>query len=154
MKLNKDYRRVMEGGRFHNIGSIARRNKWHSLWIAVVCFTSLFLLILCTAVFAQDFTVDEVVEAIGKAENSTKYPYGIKSIDTKGDIEYAKRICRNSVVNNYKRWVKAGKQGDFLEFMSRRYCPINAHKLNKNWVGNVKFWLIRNREAENGLRKG
>ena len=93
---------------------------------------------------AYGWTDQAIVEAIGKAENSIKYPYGIKSIDTKGNIEYARKICLNSVINGRKRWIKAGKPCDLIEYISRRYCPINApddNGTNKYWVKNVKYFL-------------
>ena len=90
------------------------------------------------------FTNKQIVQAIGKAENSIKYPYGIKSIDTKGDKEYAYKICLNSVRNGRKRWIKAGKPYDLITFIGMRYCPPKAHPLNSNWVKNVKAILKRN----------
>jgi hypothetical protein len=97
----------------------------------------------------SDYSNDQIVEAIGKAENSVKYPYGIKSIDTKGNEEYARKICFNSVRNNRKRWIEAGKPEDLISFISRRYCPINAPDdptgLNKNWISNVKYNLKKGR---------
>jgi len=96
--------------------------------------------------YADTYSVNEIVEAIGQAENSIKYPYGIKSIDTKGNVEYARKICRNSVINNYKRYVKNGKKGDFLSFMRDRFCPLSDSKLNRYWVDNVKYWLVKARK--------
>ena len=91
----------------------------------------------------ENFSDDQIVEAIGKAENSVKYPYGIKSIDTKGNKEYARQICRNSVHNGRVRWIKAGRPGDLIIFIGLRFCPPQAHKLNSNWVKNVKFYLLK-----------
>ena len=100
----------------------------------------IFIFSLITQIAFAEIQVDRLVESIGKAENSVKYPYGIKSINTHGDKALARKICRNSVVNNLKRW--DGK-GDFIEFMSRRYCPINApddNGTNRFWVKNVKYF--------------
>jgi len=91
----------------------------------------------------HEYTNEEIVEAIGKAENSVKYPYGIKSIDTKGNKEYAKKICLNSVRNGRARWIKAGCPHDLIVFIGLRYCPPMAHKLNSNWVRNVKAILLQ-----------
>ena len=93
---------------------------------------------------ASQIDVDRVVEAIGKAENSVRYPYGVKSIDTKGNVAYARKICRNSVVNNIKRWEKAGKPVAFIAFMGARYAPTNGatddpNGLNNHWVRNVTY---------------
>ena len=48
--------------------------------------------------------------------------------------------CAASIVKSRARWFKSGKPEDFITFMGRRYCPPNAHPLNKNWVSNVTFW--------------
>jgi len=88
----------------------------------------------------DNFSDSEIVEAIGKTENSVKYPYGIKSIPTYGNKDYAKKICLNSVRNAKKRWVKANKPEDFIVFMGRRYSPPH---LNPNWVRLVKYFLER-----------
>jgi len=93
----------------------------------------------------DSFTNEQITEAIGKAENSVKYPYGIKSIDTKGDVEYARQICLNSVRNGRARWIKAGKLYDLIIYIGLRFCPPNAHLLNSNWVRNVKAILERNK---------
>lgn len=94
---------------------------------------------------AHAYTDQELTDAICKAENSVKYPCGIKSIDTHGDYSYAYKICLQSVRNNIKRWRNTGKRGDFIEFMAWRFCPIGASDdpigLNKNWVKNVKYFL-------------
>lgn len=108
---------------------------------------SLFLTVFSvkSAEILTEKEINNIANAIFKAENSKKYPYGVKSIDTKGNIEYARRICINSIKNNHKRWINAGKPEDFISFMSRRYCPIGApddpNNLNKNWVKNVKKFL-------------
>lgn len=99
---------------------------------------------VCRANDYSQFTDEQIVEAIGKAENSVKFPYGIKSIDTKSDKDYAKQICLNSVKNGRKRWIKANKPCDLIEYISRRYCPINApddNGTNKHWSKNVKYFL-------------
>jgi hypothetical protein len=48
------------------------------------------------------------------------------------------------VQKHYDRWVKAGKKGDFLESLARRYCPVGADNdptgLNKHWLKNVTAW--------------
>lgn len=88
--------------------------------------------------------VDKIVSAIYKIEGGakTKYPFGIKSINTNGDYNKAKRICENTVRNNYVRWQKSSKSIDYLEFLQRRYCPIGASddpkNLNSNWLKNLR----------------
>lgn len=91
---------------------------------------------------------NRVVEAIGKAENSTRYPYGIKSIETHGDIAYARQICLNTVRNNWKRYLAVDKtptEDEYLVFLAKRYCPIGAPddptNLNRHWIKNVRYFM-------------
>ena len=89
---------------------------------------------------------ERLADAIYKAENSVKYPYGIKSINTGGNEEYARRICINTINNNLARWQWARQQGDkrdFITFLGARYAPTKGatddpRGLNNNWVTNVK----------------
>lgn len=83
----------------------------------------------------------DIVNAIGKAENSKRHPYGIM-IKTKDP----RKTCMNTVNNNVMRYVKAGEPGgDFIHFLSLRYAPIGAANdprgVNKNWENNVKYFL-------------
>lgn len=94
-------------------------------------------------VLSED-VVNRLVAAIERIENSKKYPFGIKSIPLKGDTEeeryqYARRICRNTVVNNYARWVKAGKPGSYLTYLGSKYCPPADDPMgHKNWIKNIR----------------
>ena len=116
-------------------------------------FILVLSLLLSTQAWAGGVPVfNKLVEAIGKAENSIKYPYGIKSIDTHGDRAYARRICYNTVKNNWVRYERSktghsrGLGGDFLTFLGQRYCPTSGKltpletALNRNWVSNVRFY--------------
>jgi len=103
---------------------------------------------------------DIIVNAIYKAEGGkkTKYPYGIVSIDTKGDEEYARKICYNTVRNNKVRFKNQTKYKDYIEFLGSRYCPIGAsndpNNLNKNWVTNVKYFIdkeLSNEKRNNNI---
>ena len=85
-----------------------------------------------------------MVDAIWRVEGGakTKHPYGIKSIDTRGDADAARRICTNTVRNNWRRWESAGKPGAFLDFLADRYCPPSVDaKGNFNWKRNIKLIL-------------
>ena len=88
----------------------------------------------------SDEIVNKLVNSIELIENSKKYPYGIKSIDTKGNWAVSRRICQNTVKNTYARYLKTEKKISYLEFLSRRYCPVAGDKtgLNKNWLNNLK----------------
>lgn len=103
---------------------------------------ALLLLIFLGAVCAsaeESYTDEQIVNAIGKAENSIKYPYGIKSIKCNTPQE-CRQICLNSVRNAKKRWARAGKPEDFITFMGRRYSPPAT---NPNWVRLVKYFLAK-----------
>ncbi len=88
---------------------------------------------------------DKIVKAIYIAEGgaNTKWQYGIKSVKTNNP----KKVCENTVANNYIRWQKAGKTNDFIEFLGARFCPVGAKddptNLNKNWARNVKNLLAK-----------
>ena len=92
---------------------------------------------------ALAWTDDQIANAIYKAENSQKYPYGIKSVNTFGNKEYARKICLNTIRNNRIRFKQQTKYTDFVSFLGSRYCPVSAHKLNRNWVKNVMYYLKR-----------
>ena len=98
------------------------------------------VLLLCGSASAEVIDVNRLADAIGKAENSKKYPYGIKSIDTGGDEVKARKICINTIRNHIKRHNlhKCGK--DFITCLGDRYCPPSIHSLNKNWVKNVNYY--------------
>ena len=104
----------------------------------------LILSTLAPSLQAQDkwstFSDDEIVAAIYRTENSVKYPYGIKSINTHGDKEKARKICLNSVRNGRKRWIRAGRPDDLIIHIGRRYSPP---AINPNWVRLVKHFLTK-----------
>ena len=60
--------------------------------------------------------------------------------------------CAATVQKHYDRWVKAGKKGDFLESLARRYCPVGADNdptgLNKHWLKNVAAWTRKIEESK------
>ena len=95
------------------------------------------------------YSVDNnvIVNAIYKSEggSNTKYPYGIVSIDTNGNEEYARKICYNTVRNNKKRFKNQSIYNDYIEFLGSRYAPIGVSNdptnLNKNWIKNVKYFI-------------
>lgn len=101
-----------------------------------------FLIFGCAnKAYADNWTDEEVVNAIYKTENSKKYPYGIKSIKC-NTVAECRQICLNSVRNARKRWAKAGKPEDFITFMGRRYSPPET---NPNWVRLVNYFLRKAR---------
>ena len=110
----------------------------------------IFAVFLLTSTIAYAYTDDQLADAIYKAEGGakTKYPYGIVSIKTNGDVAYARQICLNTIRNNRKRFANQCKYTDFIEFLGSKYCPIdcdNDNGTNQYWIHNVKFFL----EADN-----
>jgi hypothetical protein len=86
-----------------------------------------------------------IVQAIYKVEGGqkAKVPYGILSVRVVSKEE-AKKICLNTVQNNHNRWLKAGRPGDYLDFLADRYCPKSEDpKGNRNWKKNIRAFLSR-----------
>ena len=95
----------------------------------------------------DEYSVNRLVDAIYQAEGGkeTSYPFGIKSVACEGYVE-CRQVCVNTVVNNVGRWENAKSNGyseSYLTFLWKRYCPPKAHRLNENWLGNVK-WFMNN----------
>jgi hypothetical protein len=88
----------------------------------------------------SDAEINRMVAAIYRIEGGDKarVPYGILSVKVK-DKESARRVCYNTVRNNYVRWTKSGKPDDFAKFIAARYCPPSADAVgHKNWVNNFR----------------
>jgi hypothetical protein len=112
----------------------------------ILCFSLVFV---CFGAFSQNNVIfnklstnqiNKIVDVIYKIEGGakTKYPYGIMSVKTSNP----RRVCFNTVSNNYIRWQKAGKTNEFLMFLSEKYCPPSVDPIgNKNWKNNIKFYL-------------
>lgn len=104
---------------------------------------ALAVLKTCTPAPAAELTrqqVDGLSSAIYRAEGGDKarVPYGVLSVKVSGKDE-ARRVCERSIVNNYARWQKAGKPGEFISFMADRWCPASADpRGNVNWKNNVR----------------
>jgi competence protein ComGC len=112
-----------------------------------IAFTvvTILLLVFLPPMFAkaQNYSPESLANAIYKAENSTSHPYGILKHYRHTT---ARQACLNTIKNSYKRWVKAGKPGDFVVWLGNTYCPpVNATNdpqgLNRNWVRNVHYFL-------------
>ena len=79
---------------------------------------------------------EKIVDAIYKLEggSKTQHPYGVLSVKTSDP----RRVCLNTVTNNYIRWQKAGSKGDYLDYLADVYCPFRADPIgNKNWHKNI-----------------
>lgn len=132
----------------------------------LIALVALCLIASCRLAYSADvvvtrhelvagYTLNAWVNAIHRAEGNENY--GILSVKcSKG--EGCRRICANTVRNNWARYLKTTKAPrkavyasnkasfePFLNFLAGRYCPISAsndpHGLNRNWKRNVKYWL-------------
>lgn len=111
-----------------------------------------FFLLLSFSSFCEvlpESEVNKIADAIFIIEggNKTKYPYGIISIDTKGNKEYARRICKNTIRNNSLRFNKLAPENKkkyhcYLDFLADRYCSPEVDKRgNQNWKKNIHYFL-------------
>lgn len=88
--------------------------------------------------------ISSIVSAIYKIEGGakTKYPFGIKSINTNGNYEKARRICQNTVINNIKRFKLQNTYTNYFLFLADRYCPPSSDRQgNLNWRKNIQVIL-------------
>ena len=102
--------------------------------------TIILSLLLAGSAVASDIDAERIADAIYRVEGGpkAKVPYGILSIPVR-DEAHARRICLNTIRNNHKRWIKAGRPGDYLDFLADRYCPPSADPVgNRNWKRNVR----------------
>lgn len=85
--------------------------------------------------------VQIICRCIYLAEGADKatWLYGIKSVHYK-DAADARRICINSIRNDYQRWVDSGQHEGYFSFMSKIYCPLDA----EIWARNVEiiYWKL------------
>lgn len=104
----------------------------------------LIIAMMFCAVNARALTNEEVetiVAAIYRIEGGekAKKPYGILSIPVR-DKAHAKRICENTVRNNWRRWTESGKKERFFDFLADRYVPIAHDRVgNQNWKRNIRL---------------
>jgi hypothetical protein len=102
---------------------------------------ALLFLVSIAASSAQTLSKEEagrIADAIYLAEGGSKakVPYGILSLKVR-DKEHARRICLNTIQNNYRRWLNNGRKERFLDFLADRYCPPGDSVGNRNWKRNV-----------------
>lgn len=121
--------------------------------LITITFLALLLLLAFgtwSYVHAADYTDDQIVSAIYKAEggDKTRHPFGILSVECDG-YEECRRICMNTVHNNRARFESYGHltHNDYLSFLASRYCPVGASNdatgLNFNWLSNMRSILER-----------
>ena len=93
----------------------------------------LMVLLFSSPVFA--YSDLQIVNAIYRAENSKKYPYGILKTYRHTSPRQA---CFNSVRSARQWWYNANCPGDFIVFLGLTYSPP---VINPYWVKNVHYFL-------------
>lgn len=98
--------------------------------------------------YIEGYSLDQWADSIHKSEGNDNY--GILSVQcSKG--EGCRKICKNTIRNNYKRWKRSKSSVTYLQFLGSRYAPVGTSArpvgndprgLNKNWQVNVYYWLI------------
>ena len=89
-----------------------------------------------------DYRANRIADAIYIVEggSKTQYPYGIKSVKTSNP----RKVCINTVKNNYVRWQQKGARGSYLDFLADVYCPKSCdNQGNTNWKKNIHK-LVKN----------
>lgn len=84
-----------------------------------------------------------ILLAIRKAENGRAgLEFGVMHPKAKNtNLDTQAGWAAATVVKNHKRWMDAGQPDDFITFLGNRYCPPDAHPLNKHWQKNVRTWV-------------
>jgi len=130
-----------------------RKDRWgkkilSSVALKTVAIMVIVFLLSSPARAAETFSNEQIADAIYLAEGGAKtnHPYGIL---TKYKTTTPRQACINTIAHAKRDW---NGQGDFIEFLGSRYCPIGAKndptELNKNWVKNVKFFLKTKKGGE------
>ena len=99
-----------------------------------------FILIFLASVASAEINPDRIADAIYQAENSVSPPYGIMK---KYKHTTPRQACINTIRHAIHEW---NGRGDFIAFLSRRYCPVGSGNDNgtcQYWVKNVKYFLSK-----------
>lgn len=125
------------------------RKKFAAWAISLLLCTILWIMALCGCVHAKEvitepniegYSLNQWCEAIHNAEGNDNY-----GILTHYSHTTPLQACRNTVLHKYRDWIATGQRKRFLDYLAERYAPIGANNdpndLNKNWAGNVKYWL-------------
>lgn len=103
----------------------------------ILMLVGLLALMLCCKAHSEeiiDFNL--LADAIYQAEGGQQGElYGIHSVHYSTELE-ARQICIRTIKHKFKQW---NKQGDFIHYLSTKYCPKN-HNV---WEKNVKFFYQR-----------
>lgn len=85
----------------------------------------------------KKYSDKQICEAIyiieGKEKANQEYGINPQYVKCKNRLE-CEKVCLNTVKNKRKTW---NQEGDFLEYLSKKYCPPN-HSI---WLKNLKIYL-------------
>jgi hypothetical protein len=108
------------------------------IWVLILL---LALLPFTSSASLSNQYVNRMADAIKRAENSKRYPYGVMMGRRLSERE-ARRICINTIRNNHTRWIKLGKPGEFVSYLGAVYCPPSIDPVgHANWVRNVQRFM-------------
>lgn len=105
--------------------------------------------------FASSIDVDRLADAIKRAENSPRHPYGIlTAYCLPGDKDgRCRKGCIQTIIKRLKEYrTKVDHEekiilDNFIVFLSKSYAPVGSKNdptgLNKNWIKNVKYFYNR-----------
>lgn len=96
-------------------------------WVAAIMVT-LAVSALCLG-FRAEPNWDRLADSILKAEGSPNY--GI--LAHYRHVSF-KQACINTCQHKYEQWLANGRPGDFIDYLSTKYCP----KDHKIWARNVR----------------
>jgi len=111
--------------------------KWTAIWVALV-------LVLCFAIPAHSYTVDQYANAIKRQEGS-RWPYGIKEFGHISSFK-ARIICKRTIRHKWQNYsilpLKDRQAIDFVDYLADRYCPKSVDPIgNINWKRNIPILL-------------
>jgi hypothetical protein len=152
--VEEDFGMVMRAGRrnMEVVDSEQGLPNW-LFWLLTLAALTIFWIVIFSLIFAaparaEVWDAEAIADAIYLAEGGemAKRPFGVLSVKCDGYRE-CRQVCLNTVQNNFTRWQVAGAQGDYLEFLARRYAPIGAENdpqgLNRHWLKNVRYFLTK-----------
>jgi hypothetical protein len=115
--------------------------------------TLLSLAILLVTVFvagADNRYFERVADAIFLAEGGakTRFPYGVRIWDAETGTwrpsANPRAECLAIIRRQHARWIAKDRQGDFINFIARAYCPASDDQTgHDNFVRNVNHFLTR-----------
>ena len=87
-----------------------------------------------------------ILFAIRMAENGPAgFEFGIMHPQAAGtNLDTQAGWAAATIVKNRQRWIGAGRPGDFITFLARRYCPAQTDPEGHiNWKRNVRFYFTK-----------